>query len=339
MSEFYTSENELEKKHSERKSFKIMGIVFFTLGIIIQLGIVLSNISSNSSSRDGSNQLEYAFGRIIGMALVLSFLIFIVRFIFKKKKNLAVMILSILFLFSSISSASNAISQRRDENRLNNLGKDKFINMARDYTEGKTLTPENFKKSDYGSMAPFLKLTEQYFISCKKLNISFKSQIDSINFETILAPDTFSSSDKIKAAQARLNPSISEFDQLESDINKLVKNMHSDISKLDIPKDFKEGIIAGFENAQVKSGDNIKNYIQAEKNIINKMEEILSFMLSEEGNFQVKDNKIYFYSNDAMSKYNRFVDDLQQLASQETSIKNKITDSMNQKLNEMEKSK
>lgn len=327
MNESTSFENNKKNQPNENSAFKILGIIFFILGILISL---LQLLVAESGS---SNQLYYIFGGIV-LALVL---ILIANFAFKKKKGLALMILSIVFLILSIILTSNAFVKKIEENRLNNLAIDKFVGLSRDYASGKDLSTEKYKESDYGKLTPLLNLTEGYFISYKKLNNDLSTQLTTVNFQTILAADTYSSQAKTEDAQKKLRAVTASFDQFDANSSKIISNMQSDLTKLDIPTNYKNGIVAGFNKAQVTTTEKLKSYIQVEKSTVKKMDDLMSFMLSQKGTYEVKDKKVYFTSSDTLTKYNSFISDLQKLADQEASITNEMKASMNKNIDDINK--
>jgi|GEM_PF-3412846 len=329
-------ENDLQVQHSESIIFTIMGVVFLVIGTLVLLLRLLVDENISFGTNNVPYQSAFIIGNIIGNILIVTFIVCIAIFVFKKKKRRALMILSIIFLVLSCITTTNAFVVRVKENKLNKIAMDKLISICRDYANGNDLKSEKLEKSKYGSMSPFLDLSNQYFISYKKLATDMNTEVVDINIATILGSDTYSSSEKINDAQKKVQLLISAFDKFEGDSDKIQKDMKQDVNNLDIPIRYKKGVVDGFEDGQIESSSKIKKYILFEKNFGKKINDNLSFMLEEKGNYEVKNNLIYFSSNDDLNKYNIFISDIQKLATEEASIVKEMQQSTNKQLDKLE---
>ncbi|MGH4124586.1 MAG: hypothetical protein ACREV6_16815 [Clostridium sp.] len=329
-------QNDPKEKHKESRIFTILAIIFFVIGTLISLLQLLVNDNISLKTTNLARQSGYIIGSIIARILIVAFLVCLARFAFKKKKGRSLMILSIVFLMVSGITTISAFAARGKENRLNKVAMAKLITICRDYAGGKDLNSQKLDKSKYGSIAPFLDLSNQYFISFKKLSSDMNTEMLKFNLVTILGTDTYSSSDKMNDAQKRVRTLLMSLDRFESNADKITKTMKVDLNNLDIPIRYKQDVVAGVEKGQIKSSGIIKNYILFEKNFIKKVDENISFMLKSKENYEVKNNMIYFSSDDDMTKYNQFITDVQELAKEEASITSKMRKNGNQEIDTLE---
>ena len=318
MNENNTFENELHAPHDESKIFTILAIIFFFIGTIISIGEIMVRNSSYLKMANTNGQLGYIFGRIIGVI----FIAHIVRLIFKKKKGCALMIFSIVFMLSSGVTTANAINKKSEEISFNKVAMQKLISISSDYAAQKTLSPDKLESSKYGNMAPLLDLCNQYYISFQKLNANMKTDVSKANLATVLSADTFSTLAKTKDAHEKLKMLISGFGQFGLDANNITKKMNTDVKNADIPQIYKEDVATDFEKAQVQLNAIIKKYIVFEISFIKKIDESVIFMENEKGNYEVKNNMVYFTSTATMTKFNKNMADIQKLSAEETTLIN-----------------
>ncbi|MBX4261381.1 DUF3053 family protein [Clostridium estertheticum] len=331
MNENNMVENELHEQGAESKIFTILAIIFFLIGTIISIVEILVQRSAYLKTANISSQLGYIIGRIIAVVLIA----YIVRLIFKKKKGCALMIFSIVFMLASSVTTANAINKRTEEISFNKVAMHKLISMSSDYAAGKDLSSDKLENSKYGNMAPLLDLCNQYFISYQKLSANMKSDVSKAHVETLLSADTFSTPAKTKDTQERLKTLTSGFGQFETDANKISKKMNTDINNVDIPQIYKEDVAAGFEKGQLQSSAMIKKYIAFETSFIKKINDSVTFMVSEKGNYEVKNNMVYFTSPATLSKFNKNMNDIQKLAIEETTLINDMKKTAEKQLDYM----
>ena len=328
------SENTIEnEQHTQQsKTLKILAIIFFVIGALIFIVGVLVDRGAYSKT----TSLSYQTGYIIGKFLVVAFLVYIVQRIFKKNKRLALMVFSIIFLIVSCVTTVSAVNKRSHEIKLNKVAMTKLISISRDYADGKDLNPAKFDESTYGNMSPFLDLCNHYFISFQKLSTDMKKDVADTHLETAIGADAFTSPAKIKDAQKRVELLITQLDKFQVDANNITKNMKTDIVNSDIPEIYKKDVASGFEEGQVKSSAVLEEYILFEKNVMKKIDESIIFMSTQQGNYEVKNNMVYFNSNDALTKFNKNMSDIQAFSIKETSIENNMKKMVNDQLNTME---
>ena len=334
MSEFNSVENEKQNKPSESKVFIILGIIFFVLGIMISL---LQLLVSKDMISTTNSKLGYMVVGIIARIVLAIICAIVGGFIVKNKKGQVLMLISIIYLALSMIITANALVKRSEEVKLNKVAMSKFASIANDYSTGKDLSNEKFDKAKYGSLASFLTLSDQYFVSFKKMNTDLNTEIGELNLETILGADSYSSPETIKDSQNRLNTTLDTFNKFETNANKSIKKLQSGVNDLDLSPEYKKGFVAGFQKSQIESNSKFKNYMEIEKNIIKKMNELMSFMSTENVNYEVKDNRVYFKTNDTLDKYNKYIEDLQKLVVKETAAQKEMQDSVSKKIENLDK--
>ncbi|MCB2295857.1 hypothetical protein LGK95_20555 [Clostridium algoriphilum] len=320
----------------ESKMFTIIAIILFIVGVIISLLQLLLNDDISLRTTDLPNHSEIVIGIMIGKLVLVAILLLAAQFMFKKKKGRISMILSIIFLIVASITTTSAFVARSKENRLNKVAMQKLISIASHFADNKDLDADKLEESRYGSIAPFLNLSNQYFISYKKLSTAMNADIKKLNVRTIVGASTFTTSAKINSSQQKIQVLMSELDKYASDTDKITNNMKSDVSKLDIPIRYKENIVTGFADGQLKAGDSLKNYVIFEKSFLKVIDTNMSFMLKEKANYMVKYNLIYFTKPADLATYNIYLTDLRKKAAEEVTMLNKIKSDNNKQLDNLE---
>lgn len=336
MNETNTIEAQSQKQNSQSNIFMILGIVFLVLGAIIFLLQLLLNDNISMTTTDLPTHSAFVIGIVIVKLVIVTAVFVAALFMFKKKKGLIAMIVSILFLIAAIITTTSAFAARSKENRLNKAAMNKIISMSRDFVDNKDLDDTKLEESKYGSITPFLNLSNQYFVSYKKLSTDMNADIKEFNVSSIVSANTFTSSANIISAQQKIQVLMNKLDKYELDADKTSKNMSSDVSKLDIPIRYKEDLVNGFAKGQLKSSASLKKYVTFEKGFLKIIDTNMSFMLKSKKNYTVKNNLIYFKNFTDMSTYNIYLTDLRTKVAQEVIMLNEIKSDNNKQLDNLE---
>jgi hypothetical protein len=212
---------------------------------------------------------------------------------------------SIIYLLGSFSLTGAAIVQNSlKENKLNKAAKDKFISMCNDVVNKKDINKENFDKSVYGHVTPFLSLTNDYLIKFQKHSNDISKNIDSLELHSILNASALGSTEEINNSKEKIADCRKIFDKHETEYNDLIVNFVTSASTLELPKSFKNGMLEGFNKSQNETREKVSNFLKVERDILDNIDNIMDFMLSTQGKYVVKNDKILF-KNVARFMYNK----------------------------------
>lgn len=338
--DFYENENSEFKVNTikNKKDFLfILSIVFFTLGFLLSCFKGFINFKKNSYINT-----SYAMGTATG-AILVSIIIIVILFLFSirvfKKKGI-LLIFSIIYLIGSFSSTTVALETYLNETTMmSKAADDKLIILFNNIANGKDISAENFDKSVYGNKTPLLYLIKDYSIKSHQLSTDMSKDIDSLDSNNILDVNNLVSTEKINDTKEKIDNSIKIYDKYEAEYNNLITNFKTSFLALELPKSFKDGFIQSFNKSQDKNNNKINNFFKVERDSYTKLNNIMDFLLSIQGAYTVKDNKIIFETTDNMNKYNGYIEDIKKLANEEYDITNSINDSLKLKLDELNKSK
>lgn len=338
ISENQNFEFKVNKNENKRGFLFILSIVFFILGLLS------SCIKAFIYFKDSSYYVNvpYASGRatatiVISLVIVAALFLLSTR-VFSKRRLL--LLFSIIYLLGSFSSTGAAIVENSSkENKLNKAAKDKFISMCNEVASEKEINEENFDKSVYGRITPFLSLANDYLIKFQNHSNDISKNIDSLELHKILSASALSSTEEINNSKKKIDDCRKIFDKHETEYNDLIENFTTSASTLELPKSFKSSMLEGFKKSQNETREKISNFLKVERDILTNIDNILDFMLSIQGKYVVKNDKILFENKADLNKYNEYIEELQTLAQKETDIKKNMYDSLKLTLNELNNNK
>lgn len=316
----------------------IFSIVFFALGFLLLCIKAFINFRDNSYYVNTSYASGHATATIVISLAIIAALFLLSTRVFNKKG--LILIFSIIYLLSSFSLTGAAIVQNSlKESRLNKVAKDKFISMCNDAVNEKDINEENFDKSVYGHVTPFLSLTNDYFIKFQKHSKDISKNIDSLELNNILSSSALGSTEEINNSKKKIADCRKILDKHETEYNDLILNFTTSASALELPKSFKSGMMDGFNKSQNETREKVSNFLKVERDILDNIDNILDFMLSIQGKYVVKYDKILFRTDADLNKYNGYAKELQTLTQKETDLRKNMYDSLKVKLNEFNNNK
>jgi len=312
------------KRTENKKGFLyVFSIVIFALGFLISCIKVLVAYKEKTASNNTSFALGNAVGVAIGNIVIILLLFLLIK---RVKKKAVVLIIAIIYLMVSFSSTSVALDRYVKGTKANKAAIEKFKYMANAYSVGKEIPKENFDKSVFGNMTPFLNSMNSYLIKCKQMQTNAEKDMASLDFYNMLSASTLSSPAKINTAKERLAASFKFLDKYEGQAKDLINNFNTEVSTLDLPSSFKTGFSEGYKRSQNEAINMMGNLFEIQREIFTKANITLDFMLSIQGKYKVQGNQIIFYDNDTLNKYNGYIQDIEKLNQAGTKLKASIQD-------------
>lgn len=326
--------------YKSRKINKILCIIA-TVILILGLGILFIKIFINDALLDISNaylKWNNGPGELVCNILIVTALFLLIRIIFKNKKGLISLILSIVYLFYSLWSAGITLVQSAKlDAEKNKLAISEIAKIEHDFADGKDFSSIKLDRQTYGRLTPYLVLIKKYYTNEKQLDDNLTNQMKTLDLDNILAPATFSSADTIKNAQEKMknyNKIFDDYKQKEIDEH---NSMKMNISKLKVGSKFKQQVLHGFSESASGIEQDTDDMIKVENSVSEKVNSILDFMQSSQEDYRIQSNQIQFYSGSSLNKYNNYVSDLEELANEEQDIVAKINDRNKEHLSKLDK--
>lgn len=338
ISENQNLEFKVNKNESKKGFIFIFSIVLFALGLLLSCLKAFINFRDKSYYVNTSYASGYATTTIVISLVIIAALFLLSTRVFNKKGLL--LIFSIIYLLGSFSATGAAIVKNSlNENKLNKAAKDNFISMCNNVVNEQEINEESFDKTVYGRMTPFLCLTNDYFIKFQKHSKDISKNINSLELDSILSSSALGSTEEINNSKKKIADCRKIFDKHETEYNDLIVNFATSASTLELPESFKSGMLEGFKKSQNETRDKLSDFLKGERDILDKIDNIMDFMLSIQGKYVVENDKILFKTETDLNKYNGYIKELQTLTQKETDLKKNMYDSLKLKLNEFKNNK
>lgn len=312
----------------------IISAILFVLG----LGFLFLKIFVKDSINSISNyfQLSNGGGELLGTILVIVILFTLIAFIFKNKKGVITIVISVIYLFYSIASAGMTIVVcAKEDAEKNKLAITEKLNMEHDYESNKDVSAVKLDKKTYGRLTPLLIVLKNHFVNVKKIDDDLDKKID--NSKLAISTDTYSSTDKINIIKQNANNLDKIWDDYKEKRVNEENNTLNNISKLKIPKSCKEGFIKNYSENENEFIEDIDNHVDAEKDYDSKVITLMDYVLSVQGKYLIENNKVMFYSQDDLNKCNSYDNDIDQAANKINEIDKKNQEKEKQSLSDIDK--
>jgi uncharacterized protein YfkK (UPF0435 family) len=336
---FYGNQNfqfEPNKAKNTKGPLFIVSIILFVLGFLIYCFNTFIQINKNSSTNLQDN-ITFSCGYILGAIFLAVVLFLLATKVFKKHGVL--LAFSIVYLLCSFGVTVTTIESSINEAKANRAGEEKLISICNNIANQQAINEENYDKSQYGELTPILNLIKDYGTQSINLTTSINNDISSMGFEDMLSLDTLGSTEKINNVKKKIEDSSKIYDKFETDYNDLITNFDSSVVNLELPKSFKSGFLDGFRKSQDENRDNMKEFMQVERDLLSKINNTMDLLLSAQGKHVIQNNQILFYNTTALNQYNGYIGDIRKLAQKEADVQKKINDSKTQKLGDLNKLK
>ncbi|MEW6182970.1 MAG: DnaJ domain-containing protein [Bacillota bacterium] len=297
--------------------------------IIILLSIGLIVIVSNQYF--DSDRVFYELGKLIGRSIwivVLSFILW--RYLFRKKQGTGILCFSILLLIASIYQSCLI---HRDVHIESETIKE-VLSVYSKMATGVEVRKTEFDKKEYGNAAPALTLLRNYASDLQTDCTNLFNEINKQNFSEVLAQDTLENPQKITEAQVTLSNVLRILDEYEMLCRQRREQLIDELEKMDVPENFKEEMIKGFNKTKDQGLNKQIEFIDIERSIVLKIRELLNFLSANQDEYFFKDGQIYFNSQEAVDSYNTYIQEISSLAEKESSWKVKFQREVFQKVKE-----
>ncbi|MBD7913259.1 DUF3053 family protein [Clostridium cibarium] len=325
-----------ETKKKKKGVLFILSIVFFALGFLISCLNTFINHLRNTRL-ELPNTMSFSLGLIFGSIVIITILFLLGTKVFKK--NGILFAFSIIFFLGSSGIIVSTFKTIGDEYLANKAGEEKLISLCNSIANEQDISGESYEKSQYGELTPLLNVIRDYGTKYRSLSNDINENISSIGIDNILKPNSLGNSEQIKTSKKKLEDTVKIIDKTEAECNDLIANLDKSVSNMELPQKYKTDFLNGFRKSQLKDGKNLTELFKVQKEIFSKANSFLDFLLSSQGKYVIKDNKMLFYTNADLDKASVFIKDIKNLAQKETEIQDKMTKSKNKGLDDLNKLK
>lgn len=176
-----------------------------------------------------------------------------------------------------------------------------------------------------------------FVVRSQQIQTDFQAALVDHGILNILGVETFQTEDSIAAAQknvADLTPEIAGFlDRFE----RLINGAPADIQNMNVPDDFKQGLLEGYNSTKEASLAGIRKFFGVEQDLLTEIDATLSFMqqaLARNG-YTIENGLINFTSQTYLDEYNSHISAIQALAQEEQRVQAAMVQELQSRMEEL----
>ncbi|OQA33406.1 MAG: hypothetical protein BWY57_01211 [Betaproteobacteria bacterium ADurb.Bin341] len=189
-------------------------------------------------------------------------------------------------------------------------------------------------KGEFGEMERFAKEFIDRFVALRN---DYISELDAIGWNSILDAKRIKNDTALSGSKVMIERAKAIADKYEKKTTELIDGTRAHINALNMSESNKREMLAGFERGMSKSGKQIDEQWKLEKQVLLQFENII-VLLAARKNWVVRGERILFYSEDDLARFNSYIGTIQRLVQQQEQIQKASFAEANQKLNDLRNS-
>jgi hypothetical protein len=291
------------------------GTWLFILAVIL-LGICAAMILfaiTDLSTAEG--QTEYQMDQFLkGTTFTILIAYLVCRSLRKKSNELKFFIFAVGFL---VQTSFNFLILQQ-EYQTQKASVDTLITGLKDLNTDKDLEAKDFSETKYGKFAPIIKVSYEYFQTVQGDFKNLCTEFDKLNFDTLLTEETLQDAAHIDEGQKRIQKMIEIVDSAEMLQRKRDDEVLLKMQDSGAPENVTRRFMTGFNNTREQRLAKLGEFFAIERAIAKKLDEVLNFVRKNRGKYYFVDEQLNFKSTRDADIYNRYLDELLELADRET---------------------
>ncbi|WBW97165.1 hypothetical protein [Oceanirhabdus sp. W0125-5] len=260
-----------------------------------------------------ARSLGYLLGSIIGRCVIVFGISELIYKVSKKSKNKIILIMSIIYLVSSIGMLSNKISQaeekKQNEYKKITLAEEKIRLLMNSSLSEKKIEKEDITYEKYGQAQECVSFVQDLYSEVQLIEFDKNDQIYELNGTLILSYNTVSDINELLDVRMKINQSIDSLNEYYDSIYKIYETYVEKIKTFNDSNDYSKNFAIGF-NQTVQRTLNKLTYIKnAHTDQYKFMDNILKFLEEKEGKYEFHDEQLIFFTNEDVDEYNKLIDE------------------------------
>jgi hypothetical protein len=320
-------------------------------GVIWIIGIVAVLLDLVLGGRGLLSFDAAGLGALTGMLLGAFVLVFLLGLIGSKiggKKPLRARIgffIGAAMAVSIVAVGEHRIGRQRAEDLASS---EQIINQIRSSLPGSTqpthssgmagsLTATDISGSEAADLKVLLTEVQKFQAEANAKGVEFQNRTAAILGDGILQPSKLDTKEKIVAAKSKLAQLGALIDARDADMDAMYDGMLDRFNALPIGQDMKRGAIQGYQANVEKGKSALHEITDTERQFVAASNELVDFLQSRLGNFEVKGSKILFADGADVTTYNEKSGKIQELVAKEQSLIQRQQETARQSMDSMER--
>lgn len=288
--------------------------------LFVWLGTILSTIAIgvfwyaiSTTGTNALNKIAYSLGFYFWVPIVAYF---VWKRSFQKKEGMGVFLFSVAFLAVAGYESYSMLRDWSDAKRF--LGETQAMML-------KLLSGEQIDRlqiSGFGEYTPALLVTHDFFSLVQKDLESLTRAIEASELEQLLTPKTLRSQSAIAHAQERLLTLQKRVDEIENRVLAAYNDFPKMVDATSLRSYFKSEFKSGAEKGIMKGKISMSEFFRIQRMFIDEALSLLRFLQKNHSSYGFRGDQILFVSQSDLERYNRHIQNIQQLALQEAEWRN-----------------
>lgn len=277
----------------------------------IAVGVFWYAISTTGA--DAPAKIGYLLGFYFWVSIVVYF---IWKRTFQKKEGMGVFLFSVAFLAVAGYESYSMFREWSDARRF--LGETQTMML-------KLLSGEQIERaqiSGFGQYTPALLVTYDFVSTVQKDFESLNRAIEASELEQLLTPKTLRSQSAMARSQERLLSLRRHLDETENRILAAYDNFPKMIDGTTLQPYFKSQFKGGAERGIMKGKMSMSEFFRIQRAFTDEALSLLLFLQQKQNSYGFRDDQISFVSKSDLERYNKHIQNIQQLALQEAEWRN-----------------
>ena len=290
-------------------------------------------------SKNSTNNLAYLIGYNLSSGLLIWGIFYAVL---GRKQGRKIAGLSFVAIYVSLL-VSDFIGYTRQHNAAiqaaNEIQKE-FSTFANSITDPKG-APQRIEqiadtspkaKGEFGEMERFIKTFLNKMASHRN---DYLLELDAIGWEKILDPGRMEADKTLIESKAITQKAKEIVNKYREKTDLLLENARKDINSLNLSENSRSEMLRGFDDSMENSKRRIDEVWDLEARVISEFENIFALLSAKKKSWVISNGQIIFYNNDALNKYNAYLESIQNIVQQQEAIQKQSIEASNQFFNKL----
>jgi|694.fasta_scaffold120385_1 hypothetical protein len=188
-------------------------------------------------------------------------------------------------------------------------------------TDGLDRRTGNATASSSGRSGQIDKFLRESINQMVALRSQYQAELYYIGWDRLLDPDRIALDTRLVKSKATILQAKEIVDKYEKQVNALLDNMRNDINRLNLSANEKAEARKAFETGTQESSETRSQIWQLERAIAWKCGAMIDYLYWDYGNWSVSDGQIIFSNNEKAAAYNRYLEAIEKLVSQQEQLR------------------
>ena len=301
--------------------------------ILIPASVLLVVYAASRYGAGDSTQVAFRLGGLVGNALWIALVSFLLwRFAFKKKKGLGLLLFSVILLSLSVYNSIGLLLHVRGYRPLTR----ELRAIASDVASGSAIESRGRSKEARGTGPIVAEFVNDYATGLQNRFGALQGEMAAQHVDSMLTPRTLRYPSRIRQARQGLRHLNAVIDTLERSLRPYVDSARAQAQTLSIPANERAALIAGWDATMDSSIASVGLWFDIQRSTLGQVDSILALLLDREGHYTFSGGQVMFASQRDLDRFRTYTQNLVALAQKERDWRAREQGGFEDKLQQLE---